>query len=431
MATSLGRRSPQGGDQEPPDWSPVTEPPPTKARQTLEIVVRGLIAVGVAALLWALGRPHFAIVLVVVATALTAASLLWPGFAAGVDRAVSALQRWAGRVLALVLVGGLQVLVFTPLWLILRLVRHDPLALGAGPRTRRSGGRPRARPAALYRRPFAYERLPRVVRGGDRCRCPRLRAALGLVALLLLLDVGIGAAIDALEGPGGGESAKTNSGLRARDVPAGRGEPGACTLGTRSTRSGTPSAMTHTSAGRCPTSTGRYVNVEHGVRRSYEPPAGGSGRPRQVYFFGGSAMFGLFQRDEHTIPSEFARLAAARRHPRASRQLRAAGLRQLAGDAELQQLVTQGHARTWRCSTTASTSSSASSPRPPLASPRTSRRQVGEARSAWASAARCPARRRSRGRGPPTTPGRTSAWCIGLGSVWASGHRATQPGSRS
>ena len=26
-------------------------------------------------------------------------------------------------------------------------------------------------------------------------------------------------------------------------------------------------------------------------------------------------MFGLYQRDEHTIPSEFARLAQARRHP--------------------------------------------------------------------------------------------------------------------
>ena len=133
--------------------------------------------------------------------------------------------------LALVLVGGLQVFVFTPLWLILRLVRHDPLALGA-----RADDEtfwrpvPRGSPK-LYRRPFAYERLPRVVRGGDRFPLPRLRAALGLVALLLLLDVGIGAAIDGLSDLGGGESAKTNSGLAGQNVPAAAGETWRVPLG--------------------------------------------------------------------------------------------------------------------------------------------------------------------------------------------------------
>jgi len=33
--------------------------------------------------------------------------------------------------------------------------------------------------------------------------------------------------------------------------------------------------------------------------------------PVDVFFFGGSTMFGSFQRDEHTIPAEFARIAAA------------------------------------------------------------------------------------------------------------------------
>ena len=281
MATSLGRRSPQGGDQEPPDWSPVTEPPPTKARQTLEIVVRGLIAVGVAALLWALGRPHFAIVLVVVATALTAASLLWPGFAAGVDRAVSALQRWAGRVLALVLVGGLQVFVFMPLWLILRLVRHDPLALGAGPEDETFWRPvPRGSPK-LYRRPFAYERLPRVVRGGDRFPLPRLRAALGLVALLLLLDVGIGAAIDGLRDLGGGESAKTNSGLAGQNVPASAGETWRVPLGEEINQVWDTKRYDPFLGWRMPDFHGRYVNVERRrapLLRAARRAAAGRGR---------------------------------------------------------------------------------------------------------------------------------------------------------
>jgi lysophospholipase L1-like esterase len=55
---------------------------------------------------------------------------------------------------------------------------------------------------------------------------------------------------------------------------------------------------------------GKHVHVSDGVRRSWAPtPAGGD--PMTVYFLGGSAMFGLYQRDEHTIPSEFAKLAAA------------------------------------------------------------------------------------------------------------------------
>ena len=53
------------------------------------------------------------------------------------------------------------------------------------------------------------------------------------------------------------------------------------------------------------------MNVRRGIRRSYEP-AGAQGRDAvKIFFFGGSTMFGMFQRDAHTIPSEFARLAEA------------------------------------------------------------------------------------------------------------------------
>jgi len=48
-----------------------------------------------------------------------------------------------------------------------------------------------------------------------------------------------------------------------------------------------------------------------GVRRSAQAPGAIASDAREVWFFGGSAMFGLFQRDSHTIPSEVARLAAA------------------------------------------------------------------------------------------------------------------------
>jgi lysophospholipase L1-like esterase len=51
------------------------------------------------------------------------------------------------------------------------------------------------------------------------------------------------------------------------------------------------------------------VNTTDEERRSYRPATAEAGEPLQVAFFGGSVTFGVGQRDEHTIPSEFARLA--------------------------------------------------------------------------------------------------------------------------
>lgn len=55
---------------------------------------------------------------------------------------------------------------------------------------------------------------------------------------------------------------------------------------------------------------GRYIASADGIRRSYEPAEGGEDLP-EVWFFGGSALWGEGQRDDHTIPSEVARLAEA------------------------------------------------------------------------------------------------------------------------
>jgi hypothetical protein len=57
---------------------------------------------------------------------------------------------------------------------------------------------------------------------------------------------------------------------------------------------------------------GQYVNVKDRVRKSYETPLVQTKKPIDVWFFGGSTMFGFdLQRDLHTIPSEVVRLAEA------------------------------------------------------------------------------------------------------------------------
>ena len=52
-----------------------------------------------------------------------------------------------------------------------------------------------------------------------------------------------------------------------------------------------------------------HLNVEDGARRSYQPSPSPGATPLRVAFFGGSTTFGIGQRDEHTVPSEVARLA--------------------------------------------------------------------------------------------------------------------------
>ncbi len=55
---------------------------------------------------------------------------------------------------------------------------------------------------------------------------------------------------------------------------------------------------------------GTYLNIRDNVRASAD-----AGEGPVVWFFGGSTMFGEGQRDDHTIPSEFARLAEADGRP--------------------------------------------------------------------------------------------------------------------
>lgn len=57
---------------------------------------------------------------------------------------------------------------------------------------------------------------------------------------------------------------------------------------------------------------GRHINAADGVRDSYEPARLPADGVLDVWFLGGSTMWGEGQRDLHTIPSEVARLAEDR-----------------------------------------------------------------------------------------------------------------------
>jgi lysophospholipase L1-like esterase len=297
-----------------PRWPLVGElAPATRRRTAVHVGARAGVGLLVAALLWWVGREIPAAILATVLVLLTSASLRFPAVAAAVDRVTWAIQRWAGRFLRIVLLGIVNLLIITPIAAVLRLVGHDPLALGLRPDAT-SFWRPvpqrrgRGAGAGLYRRPFAYEHAPPATPAASRLPFPRLRMALTVVAVLALLDVAVGSAINLV---GGSDEPEPVSLLATPGVAAGRDEPWVKALGDEISALWRAKSYDPFLGWTMPDFRGRYVHVEDGVRRTAVPPPPATADPVDVFFFGGSTMFGSYQREDHTIPAEFARLAAA------------------------------------------------------------------------------------------------------------------------
>jgi hypothetical protein len=301
VSTPVGEKPAARREERPPDWSAL-EPDVDSISPRAATIRRILGAAVVFVLLGWLGHWLAAVGLALVIASVTAASARFEAVGRTVQRVERAVSRVAGRALTFVLLSVVQLLVFTPLWLLLKLLRRDPLALGSAPDAP-TFWRPHldAPGRSLDRRPFAYERLPGM--GGQRSR---LATAVAVVAILLVLDVGAGLALDALRDD---EQAPATNLLLAPDVPAGRQEPWRAQISTEIVRAFEGKAYDPFLGWRVDDYDGRYVHVAGGVRRSYEPASAGD--PVEVVLFGGSTMFGAFQRDEHTIPSELARLAEA------------------------------------------------------------------------------------------------------------------------
>ncbi len=293
-----------------PDWAPVPDASASRRRPIVGVLLRGGIGLAVVAVLWLTGRHVPAVVLLAVLALATAASLRVAAVAAALDRATKAIQRAAARVLTFIVLGALELAVVIPVSLVLALVRVDPLKAGAATGTNSfwliTGRHPTRR---LYRREFAYERAPEAA--GQPGRRRWARTAVAVIGTLVLADLAVGALIHTQDAPAIVNPARTLSLLPSATTPAARGEPWAKQLGLE---------LGHVYYGQrydpylgwvMPDFNGRYVHVNAGLRRSYEPPGSQSRRAVNVFFFGGSAMFGVFQRDGETIPSDFARRAAA------------------------------------------------------------------------------------------------------------------------
>lgn len=199
-------------------------------------------------------------------------------------RCLGGLERAIATGLRTLCLGVFFAVVVCPLSLVGRLVRHDPLAV-----TTRTSGRP-----PVPTRPYAWE----------RSSLPVLRR---VVAPALICLVMVAAAF--LVWPTGErDTAPTNTALtRPHALIAHEGDAWAPALFAEESELNNRYDPYVTF--RPVDHEGRYINVEDGVRRSYRDIGPSAGGALDVWFFGGSTLFGIGQRDDHTIPSEIVRLA--------------------------------------------------------------------------------------------------------------------------
>jgi hypothetical protein len=291
--------------ERPPDWSPVPPRGGGRGARLRAIVLRAVGAVAIAGFLWWRDHERAAVVLLALAATLTVAASLSPAVSAAAERVEAVIRRYAGRFLSLVFLTAVYLLVFLPLSLLLRLFAVNPLQMG-----RSADDQSAWRPAQkhprrpLFKRPFAYDRIPHTAAS----RGLRLRAALGLIVIIIALDLALGEALNRIQGD---PAPQSPTALTGTSPPAGRQEPWGKTVVPEVIAALNQKSYDPYLSFRVREFDGRYVNVTDGVRRSHQSRLALSRDAVTVWFFGGSSMFGAFQRDDHTIPSEFARLAEA------------------------------------------------------------------------------------------------------------------------
>ncbi|MBL8776566.1 MAG: SGNH/GDSL hydrolase family protein [Acidimicrobiales bacterium] len=299
---------------------PATRSGPGAARATRKWV-GPFVAASLALALVAWGRPLAALAVALLALALGQAQTLHPGFGPAVRRGVASLRHGAGRALSFVALGALFVVVIVPFWVVTTPLRRRPFGVPRGadgwvPRT------PAPRVAAGGETPTEetgpIEAAPRRAVGGEPSR-RRLttggllgRLALAVVALVAL-DVALGAFLGGT-GIAPGEQAAFLQAQRwlvdTMDAPAVRDEPWAEQYTEDGLRlfAERQDYEPYLMYGFHPYES-RYINTTDLERISYQPAVPDGEEPLRVAIFGGSVVWGVGQRDDHTIASELARVA--------------------------------------------------------------------------------------------------------------------------
>lgn len=291
-------------------WEEVAEPRDRRPSRVAD-VARRLAPFLASLVLWALGLEIAALVVVVVGLALLVAGWVRPTTMRRVERGLAAFGHLVGSALRIVLLGLVELVLFVPLFLLATLLRRDPLV-------ERGAGRPgrwvarRSVEAPVPRRPFTLEAT--VPRPAFRFAYAGVRIV-GWVVIVLALNYGLGWLWDEWFGTHDQPVAEPVSAQSADELASSPAMADASWARDywEAFRSldyeFRPFLLSRVAA----IDTGG-ITVEGARRRSYEAPGLPEDAP-EVWFLGGAALWGVGQRDDHTVPSEVARLAEAARTP--------------------------------------------------------------------------------------------------------------------
>lgn len=228
---------------------------------------------------------------------------LSPSFDAHLGSVFHRVSAVVGQVVAVALLGAVHLLVIIPISAILFVLRVDIMERRTR-RDRNASWRTRTEHAASPKRLFAADRRGLVPADGHGI-------PMGWISVALSVALVTGAlwwrsSSDDEQLAAIAEAPPRYSPL---DAPALDGETWVSDATEEAGRLFQGAVPDELLGYRLPDQDGRYVDVQEGVRASYQPAVPAGVEPTEVWFFGGSTMFGVHQRDDHTIPSEVARLA--------------------------------------------------------------------------------------------------------------------------
>lgn len=284
-------------------WREV-EVPASRGGQPRSVVVRAAVVVGLAGCLAAVGRPIAGAGLLVAAVLLLSLSALCPSIAARVEALALRFGHAVGRAVGIVLLSGIALVVIWPVSLVGRVLRRDPLMATTGWAARSDAPRQKGRA-------FGWEPAPPASSAATRSVGIALRAV-GLVLAAAMLNYAVGWTWEEFFGDHDMPTSSAGGGLdELRVAPAADvGWADAYWREFESLEIGFEPYL----LSRLAPAEGSYINVRGAVRRSYQPRPPADAAP-VVWLLGGSALWGVGQRDMHTIPSELARIAELRGSP--------------------------------------------------------------------------------------------------------------------
>jgi len=290
-----------------------------RVRRSLE---RAAIPAVATLALWWLGRGPGPVVALVATLAVLALGLLFPGPARRLDQVLQHVALRLGKWVSWLLSALAWTVVVLPAWTLSRLVGYSPLDAGwdsertawsaadlgdrrdpqMQPTFSRRAGSPEARIGPPQRRRLSIRRAIIAV------------PAIALIALAVPVFRPTEQSVGAIDQPNTIDfrpTTQTDGPVEFAGFPvddyAHEDEPFAIDLFRELNAAGAALRPDRVVGVRNTDIDGQFVNVTDGRRVSYTP----DNPTLEVWFFGGSTMYGIGQRDDHTIPSVIARLAEA------------------------------------------------------------------------------------------------------------------------